>query len=79
MELADRLVAFAESGNQQRLRLLDGRVLQGWVMEITGESMLFTTGAGEAGHDHHLVLTDIDLDSLAYWDVSEQVWMPFHP
>jgi len=77
MDLADRFVAFAESGNQQRLSLKDGSLLQGWIMEITDDRLQISTGAGEHGQDHWLPLADIDPASLAYWDVVTQTWTPF--
>lgn len=77
MSLADRFVAFAEAGNQQRLVLQSGAVLQGWIMEITEDSLLISTGAGETGKDNWVQLSEIDLSSLAYWDTRLQSWQGF--
>lgn len=77
MDLADKLVQFAQSGNQQRLSSLDGRLLQGWIMEVTEDSLLISTGAGEKGHDVWLAFTDINPQSLAYWDSKDQQWLDF--
>ena len=77
MSLADRFVAFAEAGNQQRLALRDGSVLQGWIMEITVDAMLVSTGAGESGKDNWVKLEDVDESSLAYWDTRQQTWLSF--
>ena len=41
--LINRLVEFAESGNQQKI-VLTGQVHQGWVMEITEDALLISTG-----------------------------------
>ena len=72
MSLADRFVAFAEAGNQQRLALRDGSVLQ-----ITVDAMLVSTGAGESGKDNWVKLEEIDESSLAYWDARQQTWLSF--
>ncbi len=77
MELADKFVQFAESGNQQRLKTRDNRLLQGWIMEVTEDSLLISTGAGEKGSDVWLKLADINLSSLAYWDSKTQQWLAF--
>ena len=77
MDLADKFVQFAELGNQQRLSAQDGRLLQGWIMEVTEDSLLISTGAGEKGSDVWLKLTDINLSSLAYWDSKTQQWLAF--
>lgn len=77
MDLADKFVQFAESGNQQRLKSKDGRVLQGWIMEVTEDSLLISTGAGEKGQDVWLKLVDIDLNSLGYWHSQSQQWQVF--
>ena len=77
MDLADKFVQFAESGNQQRLQMLDKRLLQGWIMEITDDALLMSTGAGEQGKDVWLKLSEIDLNSLTYWDSKSQQWLAF--
>ena len=41
--LINRLVEFAESGNQQKI-VVAGKSRQGWVMEITEEALLISTG-----------------------------------
>ena len=41
--LINRLVEFAESGNQQKI-VLNGQTYQGWIMEITEEALLISTG-----------------------------------
>lgn len=74
MELA-QWITFAEAGNQQRLQLLDGTRLQGWIMEITDDSLLVSSGDGERGVDRWVRLTEIDLDTLAYFDTQQRRWM----
>jgi hypothetical protein len=41
--LINRLVEFAESGNQQKI-ILNGNSYQGWIMEITDDALLISTG-----------------------------------
>ena len=77
MDLSDKFVQFAQSGNQQRLSAQDGRLLQGWIMEVTEDSLLISTGAGEKGRDVWLKLADINLSSLAYWGSKTQQWLAF--
>lgn len=77
MDLADKFVQFAESGNQQRLQTKDGRVLQGWIMEITDDALLMSTGSGEKGQDVWLKLVDIEPTSLAYFHSHSQQWQAF--
>ena len=49
--LINRLVEFAESGNQQKI-VLAGQSNQGWIMEITKEALLISTGyADKSGKD----------------------------
>lgn len=77
MDLADKFVQFAESGNQQRLQTKDGRVLQGWIMEITNDALLMSIGTGEKGQDVWLKLVDIEPTSLAYFHGHSQQWQAF--
>lgn len=49
--MLERLVEFAESGNQQKIAL-NGQNHQGWIMEITDEALMISTGfADKAGKD----------------------------
>lgn len=41
--LINRLVEFAESGNQQKI-ILNGNSYQGWIMEISDDALLISTG-----------------------------------
>ncbi|PTQ89902.1 hypothetical protein [Agitococcus lubricus] len=77
MDLADKFIQFAESGNQQRLSSKDGRLLQGWIMEITDDALLISLGEGERGQDIWLSFNDIDPLSLAYWHSQSQQWQTF--
>lgn len=78
MDLAEQLATFAETGNQQRLSLKDGRTLQGWIMEIRKEDLLISTGFSEKqGKDDWILFSDIDTDRLEYWDTKNQAWQLF--
>ncbi len=78
MDLAEQLATFAETGNQQRIYLKDGKVLQGWIMEIREEDLLISTGFSEKqGKDDWILFTDINTDRLEYWDTSAQEWRTF--
>jgi hypothetical protein len=77
-DLAAELATFAESGNQQRIRLNDGQLLQGWIMEIRDEDLLISTGFSEKqGKDVWVLFSDIDLATLEYWNTQQQEWVRF--
>ena len=49
--LINRLVEFAESGNQQKI-IVKGQSYQGWIMEISDQAVLISTGyADKVGKD----------------------------
>lgn len=74
-DLAEQLIDFAEAGNQQRISLTNGQVLQGWIMEINEQALLISTGFNEnSGQDHWVEFNQIDLTQLAYWDTQQQEW-----
>jgi hypothetical protein len=75
----DQWVAFAESGNQQRLNAHHGATLQGWIMEITDDALLISSGDGERGVEQWLNLADIEVASLAYFDTRSRQWTAFVP
>jgi hypothetical protein len=80
MDIGSQLVDFAELGNQHRIALKDGRVLQGWIMEIREDDLLISTGFSEKqGKDDWIRFETIDLDQLEYWDTKQQVWLKFVP
>ncbi len=75
IELAEQLAEFAESGNQQRVYLNDGQMLQGWIMEISDTALLVSTGFAEkTGKDAWIEFSDIDLKRLEYWDNQQDGW-----
>jgi hypothetical protein len=75
--LLERLVEFAESGNQQKI-VLKGQSHQGWIMEITNESLMISTGfADKAGKDIWINLTDLETAQLSYWDNKQDQWVEF--
>ena len=66
--LINRLVEFAESGNQQKI-ILAGQSHQGWIMEITEDALLISTGFAEkTGKDVWINFSDLEHAQLFYWD-----------
>lgn len=79
MNFSERLIAFAEAGNQQKIILANGTILQGWIMEITDEALLISTGyCDKAGKDHWIALDQINTAQLSYWDNQQDVWQEFN-
>lgn len=75
--LIDRLVEFAESGNQQKITL-NGQTYQGWIMEISDEALLISTGfSDKAGKDFWLKFEDLGQAELYYWDNKTDQWTIF--
>jgi hypothetical protein len=75
--LINRLVEFAESGNQQKI-VLNGQTYQGWVMEITEEALLISTGyADKNGKDMWIQFSDLNQAELSYWDNQQDQWASF--
>lgn len=75
--LINRLVEFAESGNQQRI-VLNGVIHQGWIMEISDEALMISTGFAEkSGHDTWLKFEDLKQAELYFWDNQNDVWVEF--
>ena len=75
--LIDRLVEFAESGNQQKI-VLNGQTHQGWIMEITDEALLISTGySDKVGKDNWIAFKDLEQATLSYWDNKNDLWTDF--
>ncbi|ENX18433.1 hypothetical protein F895_00048 [Acinetobacter sp. CIP 64.2] len=75
--LIKRLVEFAESGNQQKI-ILNGASYQGWIMEITEDALLISTGfADKSGKDFWLKFADLSDAELYYWDTRPNEWVIF--
>ena len=75
--LINRLVEFAESGNQQKI-VLNGQTYQGWIMEITEEALLISTGyADKSGKDAWIQFSDLEQAELSYWDNQQDQWTMF--
>ena len=73
----ERLVEFAESGNQQKI-VLNGQSHQGWIMEITDEALLISTGfADKSGNDVWVTFKDLEKAQLMYWDNKQDQWIDF--
>ena len=75
INIAEQLAEFAERGNQQRIYLANGQMLQGWIMEINDTALMVSTGFAEkTGHDQWIEFTEIDLKRLEYWDNHAHGW-----
>ncbi|KAF1027191.1 hypothetical protein [Acinetobacter sp.] len=75
--LLERLVEFAESGNQQKI-VINGQSHQGWIMEITNEALMISTGfADKAGKDIWVNFTDLEKAQLSFWDNQQDLWVEF--
>ena len=75
--LMNRLVEFAESGNQQKI-VVAGQSYQGWIMEITDDALLISTGfADKSGKDFWISFNDLQQASLSYWDNKTDQWVDF--
>ena len=75
--LIERLVEFAESGNQQKI-IINGTGYQGWIIEITEDALLISTGfADKSGKDFWLKFTDLNTAELYYWDTRQDDWVTF--
>lgn len=75
--LIQRLVDFAESGNQQKIELND-QTYQGWVMEINEQALMISTGYGDKnGKDQWIDFADLGEASLSYWDNQQDQWAIF--
>lgn len=77
--LAEQLVQFAESGNQQRVQLKNGQVIQGWVMEITDHSLQISSGYSDSksSAEPWIEFDQLDLEQLYYWDIKQDQWLNF--
>lgn len=75
--LMNRLVEFAESGNQQKI-VCGSQSYQGWIMEITEEALMLSTGfADKSGKDLWFNLNELQQAELYYWDNRQDQWINF--
>ncbi|OTG95768.1 hypothetical protein [Acinetobacter sp. ANC 3832] len=75
--LINRLVEFAESGNQQKI-VLNGQTHQGWIMEISDDALLISTGfADKTGKDIWIQFSDLNQAELFFWDNKTDQWLEF--
>lgn len=75
--LINRLVEFAELGNQQKI-VLNGQTHQGWIMEISDEAILISTGfADKSGKDFWIKFEELTQAELYYWDNKNDLWVQF--
>ena len=77
-QLVERLITFAEAGNQQKIQLANGMIIQGWVMEITDEALLISSGySDKVGKDQWINHQDLITAELFYWDNQNDKWSLF--
>lgn len=75
--LIQRLVEFAESGNQQKIQL-NGNTYQGWIMEINEQALLISTGYAEkTGKEQWIDFADLQNAELSFWDTQADQWTVF--
>jgi hypothetical protein len=75
--LINRLVEFAESGNQQKI-VLAGQSYQGWIMEISDEALQISTGFAEkTGKDVWIDFNELQKAQLWFWDNKQDQWVEF--
>ncbi|APX64159.1 hypothetical protein [Acinetobacter schindleri] len=75
--LINRLVEFAESGNQQKI-VFNDQTYQGWIMEIAEYALLISTGyADKSGKDAWIQFSDLEQAELSYWDNQQDQWTTF--
>lgn len=75
--LINRLVEFAESGNQQKI-VLNAQTHQGWIMEISDDALLISTGfADKTGKDIWIQFSDLNQAELFFWDNKTDQWLEF--
>ncbi|ESK38848.1 hypothetical protein P256_01667 [Acinetobacter nectaris CIP 110549] len=71
------LIAFAESGNQQKI-VFPHISYQGWIMEISEEGLVISTGFNEKkGKDILLSLEELQQAELFFWDQKTSEWTAF--
>ena len=74
----EQWIAFAEAGNQQRLSTQSGQNFQGWIMEISDEALMISTGFAEkSGQDAWLKFEDLTQAELYFWDNKNDLWVEF--
>lgn len=75
--LIQRLVEFAESGNQQKIQL-HGTIHQGWIMEISDQALQISTGYAEkTGKELWIDFSELEHAELSFWDTKTDQWTIF--
>ncbi|MBF7681948.1 hypothetical protein I2F27_01160 [Acinetobacter sp. B5B] len=76
-QFLQHLVAFAEAGNQQKIQL-EQVTHQGWVMEITEDGLVMSTGYNEkVGKDVSISMDELKHAKLFFWDTKTNIWQAF--
>lgn len=72
------LIEFAESGNQQKIEFPE-ITYQGWIMEVSEEGLLISTGFNEKkGTDVWLSFEALKNAKLFFWDQKHSIWKAFN-
>lgn len=73
------LIAFAEAGNQQKIQL-EHITYQGWVMEVSEDGLIMSTGYNDkVGKDISLSIDELKQAQLFFWDTTYDAWQAFEP
>lgn len=87
-EIRRALERFADCGGKHAFRLCGGHDFLGWVLEVGVDAILVAWAPSPfyaqridteemSPPDEWLRFTDIELDSLAYWDEVARRWIDF--
>ena len=75
--LINQLIDFAESGNQQKI-VLNQTIYQGWILEITEDALLVSTGySDKVGKDVWISFSDLAQAELFFWNNQTDQWQNF--
>lgn len=80
--MLEQLIEFAELGNQHKIicSTPSGKPTeyQGWIMEITEDALLISTGFGDKnGKDVWIKFEQLAQAQFLYWDHKQNEWKQF--
>ncbi|MDO4223700.1 MAG: hypothetical protein Q4D05_06720 [Acinetobacter sp.] len=80
--MLEQLIAFAEQGNQHKIicSTPSGKPseYQGWIMEITEDALLISTGFGDkSGKDVWIQFEQLKNAQFYYWNHQQGEWQAF--
>jgi hypothetical protein len=74
------LYRFAQMGWRHSLQLKSGTQLEGCIIEVEPERLIFCPGGPLApSGDLQVPLVEVNLDSLTYHDPQKRTWVAFKP